>query len=308
MCACASTVTPAVTTALALRKTLLVVDPQRRVNRLLNRLVLEEGWNLEEAPNNETVLSLMKENSFDLVITGQRTSGRQDLELLRKIRSIRPHIRMIILTDRKTPEDVIASLRQNVFSFFSTPFSGEYFAHMVRLAMIEPFWDDGIEVISATPKWVRLLARCTLDTASRLIQFLRQSSLPEAEKDDVAAAAHEILLNAMEYGGNFDPNQYVEIGYLRTRRELACRVKDPGKGFSLEELRHSALHSAPGDLFSHMRVREEQGLRDGGFGILMATKLVDEVIYGEHGNDVILIKYLDLPPPITSLGIGPLGA
>jgi anti-sigma regulatory factor (Ser/Thr protein kinase) len=294
--------------ALAVRKTLLVVDPQHRINQLLNRLVSQEGWNLAEAPNNESVLCLMKEGSFDLVVTGQRTSGRQDLELLRKIRGVRPHIRMIILTDRKTPEDVIASLRHDVFSFFSTPFSGEYFLHMVRLAMIEPYWDDGIEVIAATPKWIRLLARCTTDTASRLIQFLRQSSLPDAEKDDVACAAHEILLNAMEHGAKFDPNQYVEIGYLRTKRELACRVKDPGKGFTLEELRHAALNSPPGDLFTHMRVREEQGLRDGGFGILMATKLVDEIIYGEHGNDVILIKYLDSPSAASNLASKPVHA
>jgi len=287
---------------------MLVVDPQRRVKQLLNRLVLQEGWNLANAPNNEMVLSIMKQSSFDLVITGQRTSGRQDLELLRKIRGVRPHIRMIILTDRKTPEDIIASLRHDVFSFFSTPFSGEYFAHMVRLAMIEPYWDDGIEVIAATPKWIRLLARCTMDTASRLIQFLRQSSLPDVEKDDVACAAHEILLNAMEHGANFDPNQYVEIGYLRTKRELACRVRDPGKGFTLEELRHAALNSPPSDLFAHMKVREEEGMRDGGFGILMATKLVDEVIYGEHGNDVILIKYLDSSTAGPHVGGKPLDA
>jgi anti-sigma regulatory factor (Ser/Thr protein kinase)/ActR/RegA family two-component response regulator len=293
---------------LAVRKSMLVVDPQRRVDRLLNRLVSQEGWNLLEAPNNETVLSFIKNSSFDLVITGQRTSGREDLELLRKIRGVRSHTRMIILTDHKTPADVIAALQQDVFSFFGTPFSGEYFLHMVRLAMIEPHWDDGIEVIAATPTWIRLLARCTIDTASRLVQFLRQSSLPDPEKEDVACAAHEILLNAMEHGAKFDPNQYVEIGYLRTKRELACRVKDPGKGFTLEELRHAALNSPPGDLFAHMTVREEQGLRNGGFGILMATKLVDEVIYGERGNDVILVKYLDASSAGVNVGSRPLDA
>lgn len=31
----------------------------------------------------------------------------------------------------------------------------------------------------------------------------------------------------------------------------------------------------------------------GGFGILLAKKLVDELIYDEKGNDVLLVKYLD---------------
>jgi len=42
---------------------------------------------------------------------------------------------------------------------------------------------------------------------------------------------------------------------------------------------------------------EAQGLRPGGFGLLLAKKLVDELIYSEHGNDVLLVKYID---PVTS--------
>jgi DNA-binding response OmpR family regulator len=278
--------------ATAPAKKLLVVDPERRVNHVLNRLASDQGWSIQRAPDNQAALTDIEVSPFDLIITGQKTSGREDLELLRKIRRIRPHVRMIILTDEGTPEDVVASLRENAFSFFRAPFDAAPLSDMVRLAMTEPPWDDGIEVISATPRWIRLLASCTLGTADRLIQFLRQADLPEDEKEDVAVAAHEILLNAMEHGGHFDPDEYVEIGYLRTGRMVACRVKDHGKGFSLEELRHAAIASAPGDLLSHMDVREKQGLRPGGFGILLASKHVDDVIYGEHGNDVVLIKYL----------------
>jgi anti-sigma regulatory factor (Ser/Thr protein kinase)/DNA-binding NarL/FixJ family response regulator len=279
--------------ALALRKTMLVVDPQQDIKNLLDGLVRVEGWNLKQAPDNQTAVSLVKESSFDLIITGQKTTGREDLELLQKVRRVRPHMRMIILTDRGTPEEVIAALCQNAFSYFRAPFDEGLMAHMVRTAMTQPCWDDGIEVISATPKWIRLLARCTQGTADRLIQFLREADIPFEEREDIALAAHEILLNAMEHGGHFDPNEYVEIGYLRTKRMVVCRVKDPGRGFSFEDLHHAAIHNPPDDLFAHMAVREEKGLRPGGFGILLASKLVDEIIYGQHGDDVMLIKYLD---------------
>jgi anti-sigma regulatory factor (Ser/Thr protein kinase)/ActR/RegA family two-component response regulator len=279
--------------ALALRKTMLVVDPQQDIKNLLDGLVRVEGWNLKQAPDNQTAVSLVKESSFDLIITGQKTTGREDLELLQKVRRVRPHMRMIILTDRGTPEEVIAALCQNAFSYFRAPFDEGLMAHMVRTAMTQPCWDDGIEVVSATRKWIRLLARCTQGTADRLIQFLREADIPFEEREDIALAAHEILLNAMEHGGHFDPNEYVEIGYLRTKRMVVCRVKDPGRGFSIENLHHAAIHNPPDDLFAHMAVREEKGLRPGGFGILLASKLVDEMMYGQHGDDVLLIKYLD---------------
>jgi len=34
-------------------------------------------------------------------------------------------------------------------------------------------------------------------------------------------------------------------------------------------------------------------MRPGGFGVLLARQLVDELIYGQDGNEVLLIKYLD---------------
>jgi anti-sigma regulatory factor (Ser/Thr protein kinase)/CheY-like chemotaxis protein len=280
------------TTSIVKRKRLLLVDPAREVNDLLKQAVTSDNWEIERAADNEAALAMVQASPFDLVVTGQHTTGRDDVELLRKLRTIRPHVRMIILTAKSTPDDIIASLREHAFSYFRAPFDSVQLADMVQQAISEPCWDDGIEVISATPDWIRLMARCTLVTADRLVQFLRQAELPEAEKEDLAAAAHEILLNAMEHGGKFDPNHYVEIDYLRTKRAVACRVKDPGQGFSFEELQHAAVGNSPEDLLSHVSVREDKGLRPGGFGIMMARKMVDELIYDERGNDVILIKYL----------------
>ena len=42
-----------------------------------------------------------------------------------------------------------------------------------------------------------------------------------------------------------------------------------------------------------MRIREEQGLRPGGFGLLMVRASVDELVYNEKHNEVVFIKYLD---------------
>jgi len=284
---------PTTTSVLASRKTVLVVDPQPQVSVLLVRLAREEDWNLEQVLDNHTALSLADVVAFDLIITGQKTPMRDDLELLGKLRSIHPHIRMIILKERGTPEDVVASVCQHAFSYFRAPFEEEVLADMARTAIRQSCWEDGIEVISAQPDWIRLLARCTRETAERLVQFWRQADLPYAEREDLAVAGYEILLNAMEHGGHFDPNKYVEIGYLHTNRMIMCRVKDPGDGFALEQLRHAAINNPPGDLFTHLPAREEKGLRPGGFGLLLANKLVDEMICGQQGNDVILIKYLD---------------
>jgi len=278
------------------KPTALLVDSGAETNKLLENIFGEEGWSTELVAGNKEALELAKTQPFGLIVTGARTSGKEDVELLRRLRMVRPHMRLIILADEFMPGDILAAIRERAFSYFSRPFSTERLSAMIRAAMTEPYWDDGIEILSATPNWIRLSVRCDLLTANRLTQFSRESSdLPDAEKEEIAAAFREILLNAIEHGGNFDPSQFVEVSYIRTRRMVLCKVKDPGQGFSLDELKHSALSNPPDEPFRHMREREAQGLRPGGFGILMAKKLVDDLLYNEQGNEVMLVKHLDKP-------------
>jgi DNA-binding response OmpR family regulator len=275
----------------------LIVDSSKEVNQLLDNLFSQEEWDIHHAKDNHDALEQARQRPYDLIVTGERTSGQEDIELLRRLRLARPHTRLIILTDEFTPGDILSSIRERAFSYFTRPFSTEKFAEMIRVAMNEPFWDDGIEILSATPNWVRLSVRCDLVTANRLLQFFREASgLPDTETEEVAIAFREILLNAMEHGGKFDPTQHVEISYVRTQRMVLCKIKDPGMGFSLEELKHAAIANPTDQPFLHMAERENRGMRPGGFGILMSQKLVDDLLYSEKGNEVMLVKYLDRSP------------
>lgn len=278
------------------QKTALLVDSGSEINELLDWVFAAESWSVEHVPDNCAALITAAANRFDLIITGSRNQCPENLEVIHKIRALRPHARIIILADKFTPGDVLDAMRGGAFSYFSGPFEHSAIVEMVREAMDSPCWDDGIEVLSGTPAWVSLAARCDLETATRLVQFLRgvrDPTIPEPDKEAIVAAFHEILLNAMEHGGHFDPSHYVEISFIRSSRAVVMRVKDPGQGFSLEELRHAAINSPAGDVLSHFAVREEKGLRPGGFGLLLAKKKVDDLIYNEKGNEVLLIKYIN---------------
>jgi CheY-like chemotaxis protein len=185
----------------ATQKKALVIDCGPDIDKLLDGVLKSDGWSVRRVPDNQSVLSLAAASPFDLIVTGRKTLGPEDLELLHKIRAVRPHLRLIILTDEFTPGDVTSAMREGAFSYFSAPFQPAELAEMVRAAMAEPCWDDGIELLSATPAWVRLIARCDIATANRLVQFLRgvkDPNIPDEDKEDIIAAFREILLNAME--------------------------------------------------------------------------------------------------------------
>lgn len=279
----------------------LIVDDDRQIEALLLKVLAQDSWAIQHATDNTAAFLVAQRKGFDLILTSQKTSGRDDVELLRKIRRVRPHTRLIILTDSSTPSDVIESMRERAFSYFSKPFSMDALAAMVRMAVEEPSWDDGIEVVSATPEWIRIRARCDLQTADRVLQFLEEiADLPSPENHAVGAAFREMLLNAIEHGGKFDPTKQVEIGYVRARHMVTCRISDPGDGFTLDEIPHAAVANPADDPIRHFIYREAQGMRPGGFGVLLAQKLVDELIYNQDGNEVLLVKYIGLEPATAS--------
>jgi anti-sigma regulatory factor (Ser/Thr protein kinase)/ActR/RegA family two-component response regulator len=252
------------------------------------------SWKLQRARDNDEALALVEKSAFDLVIADQASSGQEDLELLRKVRLVRPHTRLIIVADRSTPADVIAAIRAGAFSYFTRPLSTQAMEEVLQLALESPAWDEAIEMLSGTDAWIRLSVRCDVSAANRLQQFVRAFlNLPEVDEDKVAIASREMLLNAMEHGGKFDPQRRIEIAYLRARLVVLIRIKDPGEGFSLEKNLDTAANNPQDDPLRHQKHREAQGIRPGGYGILLAKNLVDELFYGEKGNDVLLIKYID---------------
>jgi len=275
----------------------LVVGGDSPIETRLRDILVHDAWAIQRVPDNAIALAVAQKKNFDLILTSEKTSGKEDIELLRKIRKVRPHIRLIILADESTPRDVIDSMREHAFSYFSTPIALDDLEAMIRHAIEEPCWDDGIEVVSATPEWIRLRARCAIKTADRVLQFIDEiAELPNPQRHAIGTAMREMLINAIEHGGRLDPNQYVEISYVRARHMVKCRISDPGEGFTLDGIPHAAVANPADDPVRHLEYRDALGMRPGGFGVLLAQKLVDQVIYNEQGNEVQLIKYLALEP------------
>ena len=119
------------------------------------------------------------------------------------------------------------------------------------------------------------------------------SQLPEDAQEEMLNGLREILLNAMEHGAAFNAEQMVEVTGIQTARSIVFYVRDPGAGFRRESLSHAAVANPAHDPVAHILKREEEGMRPGGYGLLLASGAVDELLYNEVGNQVLLIKYLD---------------
>jgi CheY-like chemotaxis protein/anti-sigma regulatory factor (Ser/Thr protein kinase) len=274
--------------------TLLVVDDEVATHEVLAAALSRKDWQINDAYDGLEGLACVEARSYDLVLTDIHMPGIDGLELLRRIREIRPEVKVMVMTADSTPDNVVRAIREQAFSYFSKPFSPEAVADLIAQAVNTHHWEDDIEVLSAAPQWVSLRLRCKMETADRLMQFVREmgTNFPPAERDNIAAAFRELLMNAIEHGCGSDPSKRIQVTYVHTTRAIVYLIQDPGAGFSFDAIEHAAIANPPDDPAHHLEIRAEMGVRPGGFGILLTRNLVDELVYNEKGNEVLFIKYL----------------
>lgn len=256
------------------------------------------GIPVDYAAGPVSALNCIRTTSVGIVITSPNTSIDEALSLLGEMRLIRPAIKCIILSSTSTPEDIIAALRAQVFACFTPPFDTQEIASLARNAASSDLRDDSIIVLSARPGWVAIRANCCLLTADRLMSFARElsSQIDEHARYEVLQGLREILLNAMEHGAAFNPQQMIDVTAVQTKRSIVFYIRDPGAGFRPELIRTDVVANPGEKPLPFIAKPKEENQYTGGFGLLLVRGVVDELLYSELGNEVLLIKYLDSPP------------
>ena len=190
------------------------------------------------------------------------------LELLSHLKDQPSSPRVVVMTGDDTPETLLKAVQEQAFHYLHKPIDSKNLVSLVEDALSAG--EAPIEIISAEPHWVELLVPCQQSAADRIQNFMQhlKSDLKEEIREEIGMAFHELLANAIEWGGKFDPNRSINIAYLRFDRMILYRIRDPGTGFNTENLPHAAV-SNPDNPVAHVEVRNEKGLRPGGFGIRM---------------------------------------
>lgn len=276
------------------RRRILVADDDAALRHGLCKLLENAGFEVSEAADGIAALNAIQEKQYDLVFLDIWMPHLSGLEVLSSIRTGANRPKVIVTTSDGTSETLLRAVKEQAYDYLSKPFTPRK-AVLAAQRALSADQEPAIEVLSARPHWVELLIPCTREAAERIQTFMMQleADLPESVRITIASCFGELLINAVEWGGQFDPNRKVRVAAVRSPRMLMFRIADPGPGFSFEGLSHAAVGHPDSEPTAHMSVREEQGIRPGGFGILMTQAGADELLYNEAQNEVLFVKYFD---------------
>lgn len=210
---------------------ILVVEDEAGIADFLGRGLRAEGYEVEVAGDGEAGARLALDPEVDLVLLDRMLPGVDGIEVLARVRRIRPALPVIMLTARGEVADRIEGLDSGATDYVTKPFAFDELLARVRAQLRSAASETSLEA-----------AGIRLDLITRTAQRDGASiELPRREADLLAylmrneghVCTREELLSAV-WGYDHDPGTnivQVYVGYLR--RKLAR----PGSPAPIETLR-----------------------------------------------------------------------
>ncbi|MBS1891757.1 MAG: response regulator transcription factor [Actinobacteria bacterium] len=210
---------------------ILVVEDEAGIADFLGRGLRAEGYEVEVAGDGEAGARLALDPEVDLVLLDRMLPGVDGIEVLARVRRVRPALPVIMLTARGEVADRIEGLDSGATDYVTKPFAFDELLARVRAQLRSAASETSLEA-----------AGIRLDLITRTAQRDGASiELPRREADLLAylmrneghVCTREELLSAV-WGYDHDPGTnivQVYVGYLR--RKLAR----PGSPAPIETLR-----------------------------------------------------------------------
>src|SRR5262245_38878905 len=166
------------------KKQVLVVDDDRALRHALSAMLDNAGFGIAEAADGVSGLTQIQDHHFDLVILDLGLPGIRGLDILSEIQTLESPPKVIIVTSDDTPATVLQAIRDNAYQYVVKPTPPKIIVEMVERLFAAPALKP-IEVISARPDWLELVAPCDLETAERIQTFIERldAGLPGEVRD-----------------------------------------------------------------------------------------------------------------------------
>jgi DNA-binding response OmpR family regulator len=182
------------------RKPVLIVDDEKNIRLTLSQSLESLELETDTAVNGEEALAKLKDKDYGLVLLDLRLPGMDGMEVLRRLREIRPDVQVIIITAYGTIESAVDAMKLGAVDFIQKPFSPKEIRGLVSLVLDRGKLDEQKAVDYAS--FIELAKRCVGDRHfDAAIEHVRKAiSLDPARPDafNLLGALMEIQHNVLD--------------------------------------------------------------------------------------------------------------
>jgi two-component system, OmpR family, response regulator len=280
-------------------RTVLVVDDERDTNDILANLVQARGFEPIQVFSGQEALAAVAKHFPDVILLDLMLPDINGFEVCDRLKRSRETnlIPIVMVTALQDAHHRAAGVRVGANGYLFKPFTTEQLDEILDSALA---WHEEHTQRGTTGE-INFDIRSELTYLSQasdlLADLFAHTPLTERHIKDLKQAIMEMGGNAIEWGHRKNADLVLRITYRIDPTSVTLIIKDQGPGFNPRNLPHAASDEDP---IGHIEIRNELGLREGGFGIMLARGLVDKFRYNESGNEVTFVKHFDPQPKSRS--------
>ena len=116
---------------------ILVVDDDQNIRRVLRNLLDKEGFNVLTASDVDKALPLIDAQDLDLIVTDLKMPGKSGMDLLTLCHEKRPAVPVIMITAFGNVEAAVAAMKKGAYDFITKPFDENELLNVIEKAISE---------------------------------------------------------------------------------------------------------------------------------------------------------------------------
>lgn len=269
-------------------KICVLVDQSRKKD--IEALMEPNGWNLFFLPSDESAASMAIEFKPECLIVDEILSGIDSFEICKKVRDVSSNdeLPVFMIKGKSSLIEDVDVLRFGIDNVIPSELTSKQFKDLIEEKILikksmkkKEFVDDWIEFeIDNDIRFVK-------EVHSLVEKLINRSKLSPTQIFKLEYSFKEMLQNAWEHGNSKDASKKIKVSYVLFDDRLVIKITDEGSGFILQNVEDPTV-----DPIGAMQRRQAEGKRAGGWGIASVRKLMDELIFNDRGNVVLMVKYL----------------
>jgi two-component system nitrogen regulation response regulator GlnG len=200
--------------------TILIADDDRSIRLVLDRALVRAGFEVRSTGTASTLWQWVSDGEGDLVITDVVMPDEDGLELLPRIKRVRPDLPIVVMSAQNTLLTAIKANERGAYEYLPKPFDLDELLAVVRRAITMPPEPPAIEPEDGSGEVIPLVGRsAAMQDIYRTVGRLIGTELTVMISGE-SGTGKELVARALHDYGNRRSGPFVAINMAAIPREL----------------------------------------------------------------------------------------
>jgi len=200
--------------------TILVADDDRAIRTVLNQALGRAGYSVRTTGNAATLWRWVSDGEGDLVITDVLMPDENGLDLIPRIKKIRPDLRIIVMSAQNNLMTAVRATERGAFEYLPKPFDLRELVGMVERALTSRPANEESQVLADADEQLPLIGRSpAMQEIYRVLARLMGTDLTVTITGE-SGTGKELVARALHDYGKRRAGPFIAINMAAIPREL----------------------------------------------------------------------------------------